>query len=116
MRFQFEDMFEPQQPDSPEKLKEINDKLDNIGKAARKCVASSEFNQYKSMFEEELQNIMNAMVIYTANFGKSGNENLEIYAVNMIRFVQRITDLRKLLTYVEKDAKVALNGEPNGKE
>ncbi len=45
------------------------------------------------------------MVIYTANFGKTGNENLEIYAVNMIRFVQRITDLRKLITYVELDAK-----------
>lgn len=102
--FRFEDQFNVK--DEPTgQIEAVNEKLNAIGSQARKCLASNDFQQYKKMYEDELASIMNAMVIYTANFGKTGNENLEIYAVNMIRFVQRITDLRKLLTYVEMDSR-----------
>lgn len=110
--FKFEDAFQEEVASSkpaPEP------KLDDIGSLARKCMASAEFQAYKDKFQAEMDNILNAMVVYTANFGKSGNENLEIYAVNMIRYVQRITDLRKLITYVELDAK-SKKGEEDVKE
>lgn len=115
--YRFEDMFDEAEEASPEQLKAVNEKLLEVGKLARKCLTNGEFQNYKQLFEDELKNIMNAMVIYTANFGKNGNDNLEIYAVNMIRFVQRITDLRKLLTYTETDARRGqeLTGEDNGK-
>lgn len=101
--FRFEDQFEEEK--SEQAIEETHQTLLTIGDIARKCLTSGDFQRYKDMFEAELAGIMNAMVIYTANFGKNGNDNLEIYAVNMIRYVQRITDLRKLLTYVELDAK-----------
>lgn len=100
--FRFEDQFESEQENS--QLEQVTEKLATIGSLARKCLASSDFQQYKKMFEDELSGIMNAMVIYTANYGKQG-DSLEVYALNMIRFVQRITDLRKLITYVEIDAR-----------
>lgn len=115
MSYQFENAFEEQEPLDEEQLKATQLKLATIGEMARKCLATGDFQRYKQMFEEELNGIMNAMVIYTANFGKEGNANLEIYAVNMIRFVQRITDLRKLITYVEMDSRKGTTGEPNGK-
>ncbi len=102
--FQFSDQFAL--TDEPEgQIEKINEKIVTIGQLARKCLASSDFDNYRKMFNDELNGIMNAMVIYTANFGKNGSDNLEIYAINMIRFVQRITDLRKLITYVELDAR-----------
>lgn len=102
----FEEQFEA--PVADAQIEETLNKLDIIGDMARKCLASNDFQNYQRLFNDELNNIMNAMVIYTANFGKKGNENLEIYAVNMIRFVQRITDLRKLITYIETDARKGL--------
>lgn len=110
--FRFEDQFElAEEPQG--QLEAIARKLEAISQQARKCVNHPDFVSYKTVFQQELDNIMNAMVIYTANFGKSGSDNLEIYAVNMIRFVQRITDLRKLLTYVETDAKKSIQPKDN---
>ncbi len=108
--FRFEDQFEVE-VDGSNPIQATNDKLVTIGSIARKCLTSNDFQQYKQMFNDELTGIMNAMVVYTANFGKSGNDNLDIYAVNMIRYVQRITDLRKLLTYVELDARKGIQTE-----
>lgn len=103
-KFKFEDQFNlTNEPEG--QIEAISQKIETIGQLARKCLASSDFDNYRKMFNDELNVIINAIVIYTANFGKSGNENLEIYAVNMIRFVQKITDLRKLITYVELDAR-----------
>lgn len=108
--YKFEDQFSL--TDEPEgQIEAVNEKLITIGQLARKCLANSDFDNYRKMFNDELNGIMNAMVIYTANFGKSGNDNIEIYAVNMIRFVQRITDLRKLITYVEMDTRKGLKEE-----
>lgn len=101
-KFYFEDQFTADEPAG--QLEATNAKLITIGEAARKCLASADFQQYKEMFDKELAGIMNAMVVYTANYGKQG-DSLEVYALNMIRFVQRITDLRKLITYVELDAR-----------
>lgn len=113
--YRFEDQFNVDE--DPVVQREGVLKLEKIGQQARKCLASADFQQYKQMFEDELSSIMNAMVVYTANYGKQG-DSLEVYALNMIRFVQRITDLRKLLTYVELDAKkgAQVKEEPNGKE
>jgi hypothetical protein len=102
--FKFEDQFDLKEEPKGQ-IEDTSKKLELIGQMARRCISSNDFQQYKKMFDDELANILNAMVIYTANFGKQGNDNLEIYAVNMIRFVQRITDLRKLITYVELDSK-----------
>lgn len=107
-KFDFADQFEAQEPEG--QLEATNKKLEMIGELARKCVSSTDFQQYKKMFEDELGSIMNAMVIYTANYGKQG-DTLEVYALNMIRFVQRITDLRKLITYVELDARKSAKQE-----
>lgn len=115
--FRFEDQFNVVN-ESEDQIETTNKNIITIGQLARKCLATSDFQKYKKMFDDELAGIMNAMVIYTANFGKSGNDNLEIYAVNMIRFVQRITDLRKLITYVQLDARKGAqtkDGE-NGKD
>lgn len=103
--------------DEPEgQVAETLKKLDVIGQQARKCLANNDFQQYQRLFNDELANIMNAMVIYTANFGKQGNENLQMYAFNMMRYVQRITDLRKLLTYVELDARKGIKTKDNDNE
>lgn len=103
-KFEFSDQFAL--TDEPEvQIQDVNEKLITIGEMARKCLATSDFDNYRKMFNDELNGIMNAMVVYTANFGKGDSQSLEIYAVNMIRFVQRITDLRKLITYVELDAR-----------
>lgn len=114
--FKFEDQFEVVEEPKGQ-LEATANKIDLIGKAARKCLANSDFQQYKDLFEKEKDSVLNAMVVYTANFGKDGSQNLEMYAFNMMRFVQQITDLRKLLTAVETDArKIGLtNGERNGK-
>lgn len=106
--YDFTDMFETEGVEPAEQLEKTRLKLKDIGASARKCLASSDFQAYKKVFEDELAGIMNAMVIYTANYGKQG-DTLETYALNMIRFVQRITDLRKLLTYVELDAKKGID-------
>lgn len=113
----FEDQFNLTE-DKEDKIEETLKKLETIGQLARKCLATSDFQQYKQMFDDELAGIMNAMVVYTANFGKDGTQNLEMYAINMIRFVQRITDLRKLLTYVETDSRKSIQPkeEDNGKK
>lgn len=109
-KFQFENQFNlTEEPEGQIEATAL--KIETIGQLARKCLATSDFDNYRKMFNDELNGIMNAMVIYTANFGKNGNDNLEIYAVNMIRFVQRITDLRKLITYVELDAKKSIKSE-----
>ncbi len=109
----FEDQFDV--VDEPAgQIQAVNEKLLAIGKMARRCLASSDFQQYKELFEKEKDAVMNAMVVYTANFGKDGNQNLEMYAFNMMRFVQQITDLRKLLTAVEIDARKS-QGESDGK-
>lgn len=105
--FRFEDQFNV--VDEPKgQLEATAKKIEYIGKLARKCLSSSDFEHYKTIFEKEKDAVMNAMVIYTANFGKAGNENLEMYAFNMMRFVQQITDLRKLLTAVELDARKSI--------
>lgn len=117
MTFQFGDQFEVDKEESKDQLESNHLKLVTIGDMARKCLNQGDFQRYRQIFDEELANILNAMVIYTANFGKTGQENLDIYAVNMIRYVQRITDLRKLLTYVERDARKGIKqeGEEDGK-
>lgn len=115
--YKFDQMFELSEEPKGQ-LEATAKKIDAIAQQARKCVNHGDFITYKNMFDSELDNIMNAMVIYTANFGKSGSDNLEIYAINMIRFVQRITDLRKLLTYVENDARKSIQQKDteNGEE
>lgn len=114
-KFQFEDQFNL--TDEPEgQIQAVNEKLITIGQLVRKCLSNSDFDNYRKMFNDELNGIMNAMVVYTANFGKGDSQSLEIYAVNMIRFVQRITDLRKLITYVELDARKGIQTkEQDGK-
>lgn len=103
-QFKFENQFEL--IDEPEgQLEATAKKIDDIGKLARKCLTNNDFQQYKEMFEKEKDAVINAMVIYTARFGKSGYENVNVYAFNMLRFVQQITDLRKLLTAIELDSK-----------
>lgn len=104
MRFQFENQFNSEQIDTT-KLEVTAEKIETIGKLARKCLANSDFQQYKDLFEKEKDAVINAMVVYTSHFGKTGYENIEVYAFNMLRYVQQITDLRKLLTAVELDAK-----------
>ncbi len=92
------------------------EKIEAISKLARKCLANNDFQQYKELFEKEKDAIINAMVIYTARFGKTGYENINVYAFTMLRFVQQITDLRKLLTAVELDAKKSIQqGNEDGK-
>lgn len=110
--YKFEDQFNLTD-ESEGQIEATSKKIEAIGQLARKCLSSSDFDNYRKMFNEELNGIMNAMVVYTANFGKNGNDNLEIYAVNMIRFVQRITDLRKLITYVELDARKSIQQKEN---
>ncbi len=111
-KFYFEDQFNVEEG-KEQQIEETHQTLNTIGDMARKCLISGDFQRYKELFDNELSSIMNAMVIYTANFGKNGNDNLEIYAVNMIRFVQRITDLRKLITCVELDAKKGIQTKEN---
>lgn len=117
--YRFEDQFNVQDDpvEQAKQLEAMNEKLKSIGSMARKCLVSHDFQQYKDTFEKEKDSIINAMVVYTANFGKAGSDNIEMYAINMIRFVQRISDLRKLLTVIEMDARKGLKtGESNGQE
>lgn len=105
--FRFEDQFNlTEEPEG--QLEATSKKIETIGQLARKCLTNGDFQQYKDLFEKEKDSIINAMVVYTANFGKTGYENINVYAFNMLRFVQQITDLRKLLTAVELDSKKSL--------
>lgn len=109
--FKFEDQFSIDEPEG--QIEAVSKKLETIGQLARKCLASSDFQQYKDLFEKEKDAVINVMVVYTANFGKDGTQNLEMYAFNMMRFVQQITDLRKLLTAVELDARKGTQPKEN---
>lgn len=111
--FKFEDQFNVEE-DQKTSIEEVSKKIESISQLARKCLTNGDFQRYKDLFEREKDAIINAMVVYTASFGKSGYENVNVYAFNMLRFVQQITDLRKLLTAVEMDARKFQQGESNG--
>lgn len=115
MTFKFEDQFDLIDEEEGQ-IEATAKKIEAIGQSARKCLANGDFQQYKQLFEKEKDAIINAMVVYTTNFGKSGYENINVYAFNMLRFVQQITDLRKLLTAVELDSRKNINnGDQHGK-
>lgn len=115
-KFRFEDQFAL--TDEPEgQIEAAAKKIEAIGQLARKCLTNGDFQQYKILFEKEKDAVINAMVVYTANFGKTGYENINVYAFNMLRFVQQITDLRKLLTAVELDSRKSQQPEKdNGQD
>ena len=104
MSFRFEECYSPEAIrkagiEKAASAKSFNEAI----KAAKKCLDHSDFQRYKEEFEKSYDRILRDIIIYTEEYLKSG-KSLEFYAVNMIRYVQRIEDLMVLLNRIEIEA------------
>lgn len=106
MSFKFENLFDeaPKEAD----LEALNGKLKVIGDSARKCLATADFAQYKLQFEAAREAILDAMIVYTNNFTSKDTGDVAMYALKMARYVQKVNDLKVLLTQVELDTRKGL--------
>ena len=104
MAFKFEECFQVEaiRKSGIEKAASAKSFNESI-KAAKKCLDHSDFQRYKEEFEKAYDRILRDIIIYTEEYLKSG-KSLEFYAVNMIRYVQRIEDLMVLLNRIEIEA------------
>lgn len=113
--FQFDNIFEPEEKDKDEEGKSIEHLNDAI-KAAKKCLQHGDFNKYKDEFQKAYDRILVDMLLFTHRYLAEERCSLEMYAVKMIRYMQRVQDLRLLLSRVELDANKPLmkKDEQNG--
>lgn len=104
MVFKFEEAFQPEaiRKAAIEKAASAKSFNESI-KAAKKCLEHSDFQRYKEEFQNAYDRILRDIIIYTEEYLKSGKP-LDHYAVNMIRYVQKIEDLMVLLNRIEIEA------------
>ncbi len=95
----------------PEKTPEINRStarsikaIKDLGDTARACLNSELFALYRKKFELVQARMIDTMIAYDHDFFRQPNGDINIYAVNMSKMIQRIVDLRVLLNNVESDA------------
>jgi len=109
-QFKFEDIFKTNEVDA-ESIKEAAKKIDEAGKAARKCLTLQEFQIYRQAFEKAQEAIINKMIQYDSAFFASEHGDMPKYGATMARFVTKIKDLRILLNKVEGDANRSVKNE-----
>lgn len=114
MTHRFEDSFSQDcKPELDEKaIEHINEAI----KHAQKCLTHGDFHKYKESYEKAYDGILNNMIYFTETFLLEEKGSLEMYAVKMIRYMQRIQDLRVLLNKIEADANKALVAKEENKD
>jgi hypothetical protein len=98
----FEDSYNAQ--DKPEIDDKAIELLNESIKQAQKCLTHGDFHKYKEAYEQAYNGILNNMIAFSEGFLADEKGSLEMYAVKMIRYMQRIQDLRILLNKVQIDA------------
>lgn len=97
----FEDSYEIQEQDKAQfqAVEALNESI----KVAQACLTHGDFQKYRAEFEKAYDRILHDMVTFTNLYFAENRGSLEIYAVKMIRYMQRIQDLSVLLNRVEHD-------------
>lgn len=100
--YRFEDAFKEAIKDQQESnaVEHLNESI----KLAQKCLTHGDFNKYKEEFQKSYESILNDMVAFTNRYFSEESGSLEIYALKMVRYMQRIQDLSVLLNKVTNDA------------
>jgi hypothetical protein len=102
--FQFDDIYKPE-PETAKGAKEAKSKLDEVTAAARKCLASSDFAKYRKTVEDANSKILDAMITFTNEYFSKENPSTDVYAVKIVKLIQKAQDLKALLGSVDRDAK-----------
>lgn len=106
MTYQFGDAFEAAVKDHDEAkaVEHLNASI----QMAKKCLTHGDFHKYREEFEKAYDFILTDMVGFTNRYLAEERGSLEMYAVKMIRYMQRIQDLRVLLNRVNVDSNKSL--------
>ena len=91
-------------------------KLNESIKAAQKCLTHGDFHKYKEAYESAYDNILNDMCVFTDAYIFKGQGSIEMYAMKMVQYMQRIQDLRVLLNKVQADANKPLSQTEENKD
>src|SRR6266853_860985 len=101
LMFRFENVFEATNVDQND-LKST-EKLNAAIQAAQKCLTHGDFHKYREAYQESYDNILHDMLVFTDAYLYKGNGNIEMYAMKILQYMQRIQDLRILLNKVNID-------------
>ena len=71
---------------------------------AKKCLTHGDFQKYREEFQLAYDNILHDMCLFTDSYLLAGRGTPEGYALKMVQYMQRIQDLRILLSKVNIDA------------
>ena len=107
--YRFEEAFEEAVKDSQE-IK-ATEALNESIKAAQKCLTNGDFHKYKAEFEKAYDLILQDMCTYTDSYLRHVNGNTDCYAMKMVQYIQRIQDLKVLLSKVQIDANKEIRNE-----
>ena len=113
MIHRFEDSFSSNvKPEIDEKaIESLNESI----RHAQKCLTHGDFHKYKEAYEKAYDGILNNMIAFTEGFLTEEKGSLDMYAVKMIRYMQRIQDLRVLLNKIQIEANRPITqGKDNG--
>ena len=110
--FKFEDAFEEAKTEQfdAKAVEHLNAAI----QSAQKCLTHGDFHKYKEQFEKAYEYILTDMVAFTNGYLAQERGSLEMYAVKMIRYMQRIQDLKVLLSKVQLDANKTKMENDNG--
>ena len=98
----FEDMFKLDEEQAINS--ESAAKLTEAITSARKCLNHGDFQKYKESYESAYENILNDMCFFTDNYIFRGQGSIEMYAMKMVQYIQRIQDLKILLNKIKLDS------------
>lgn len=112
----FDDLYAKPEKSQGQDLIALHKRIQSIGDAARQCIATDCFVQYKTQFEKAQSSILDAMISYTNQFCLQPNGDIAVYALKIARYIQKIQDLKLLLGQVEIDANKGLLPEPMGEQ
>lgn len=74
------------------------------GDRARKCLSTEDFKTYREDYRRAEAKIVDYLLKYNIFFHKNTSANLEIYAMNVSRYLTKLESLRSLLEVISKDA------------
>lgn len=110
MPFQFK--TEPNQKEQQELLraeKEAELVFTAAGDRARRCLSTEDFKTYREEYRRAEEKIIDYLLKYNIFFHKNTSANMEIYAMNVARYLTKLESLRSLLDVITRDAQ---KGQP----
>lgn len=74
------------------------------GDRARKCLSTEDFKSYRDDYRRAQEKIVDYLLKYNIFFHKNPSANLELYAMNISRYLTKLESLRSLLEVILKDS------------